>query len=59
VAEEVRNLQDEIEKMENEIRQVDEKIDEYQHSKVFVETVITENKLLSEEIKQMVKNYIK
>lgn len=59
VAEEVRNLQDEIEKMDSEIRQVDEKIDEYQHSKVFVETVINENKLLSEEIKEMLKLYIK
>jgi hypothetical protein len=38
---------------------VDEKIDEYQHSKTFVEMVIHENKLLSEEIKSMLKQYIK
>jgi prefoldin subunit 5 len=55
----VRNLQDEIEKVDSEIRQVDEKIEEYQHAKTFVETVINENKLLSEEIKQMLKQYIK
>lgn len=55
----MRNLQDEIEKIDSEIRQVDEKIDEYQHSKNFVETVIHENKLLSEEIRQMLKSYIK
>ena len=55
----MRNLQDEIEKVDSEIRQVDEKIEEYQHAKTFVETVINENKLLSEEIKQMLKQYIK
>ena len=41
--------------MESEIRQVDEKIDEFRSAKDFVETVITENKMLSVEIKALLK----
>lgn len=58
-AEDVRTLQEEIEKQESEIRQVDEKIEEYKQSKDFVETVITENKLLSADIKNILKQQIK
>jgi hypothetical protein len=43
VAQEVRNLQEEIEKIETEIRQVSEKADGFRSSKDFVEMVISEN----------------
>ena len=41
--------------MESEIRMVDEKIEEYKGAKDFVETVITENKMLSLDIKNKLK----
>ncbi len=53
VAQEVRNLQEEIEKIETEIRQVNEKAEEYRSAKDFVEIVITENKTLPIEIKNL------
>jgi len=37
VAQEVRRLQEDIEKIETEIRQVDEKVEEYKSAKDFVE----------------------
>jgi chromosome segregation ATPase len=55
VALQVRNLQEEIEKIETEIRQVSEKADEYRSAKDFVEIVITENKTLSSDIKNLLK----
>lgn len=53
VAQEVRSLQEEIEKIETEIRQVSDKADDYRAAKDFVEIVITENKTLSTDIKNM------
>ena len=53
VAQDVRNLQEEIEKIETEIRQVSEKADEYRSAKDFVEMVISENKTLSIDVKNL------
>lgn len=59
VAQEVRSLQEEIEKIETEIRQVSDKADDYRAAKDFVEIVISENKTLSTDIKNMLKQQIK
>ena len=59
VALQVRSLQEEIEKIETEIRQVSEKADEFRSAKDFVEIVISENKTLSIDIKHMLKQQIK
>ena len=59
VAQEVRNLQEEIEKIETEIRQVNEKAEEYRSAKDFVEIVITENKTLPIEKKILLQQQIK
>jgi prefoldin subunit 5 len=48
-------IQEEIERVNNEIRTVDEKVEEYRQAKDFVEIVITENKLLSVDIKNILK----
>ena len=53
MAQDVRNLQEEIEKIETEIRQVSEKADEYRSAKDFVEMVISENKTLSIDVKNL------
>lgn len=53
VAQEVRKLQEDIEKIETEIRQVNEKAEEYRSAKDFVERVITENKTLPIEKKNL------
>jgi prefoldin subunit 5 len=49
-------IQEEIERVNNEIRTVDEKVEEYRQAKDFVEIVITENKLLSVDIKNILKD---
>ena len=51
----MRAIEEGIEKVEIEIRGVNEKIDDYKSAKDFVELVITENKTLSEEIKNILK----
>jgi hypothetical protein len=59
VAHEVRTIEDKIEKVEIEIRAVNEKIEDFKSAKDFVELVITENKTLSEDIKNILKQQIK
>ena len=58
IAQEVRQLQEDIEKVEIEIRSYDDKIEDYKASKDFVELVITENKTLSEDIKKILQQQI-
>jgi chromosome segregation ATPase len=53
IALEVRQLQDDIEKVEIEMRSYDEKIEDFKLAKDFVELVITENKTLSQDIKNL------
>lgn len=57
-AEQSRELQEEIERVEGEIRLIDEKIDDSRQAKDFVEIVITENKMLSADIKNLLKKQI-
>ena len=59
IVEQMRSVTHQIEKMESEIRMVDEKIEDYKGAKDFVETVITENKMLSLDIKNILKQQIK
>jgi hypothetical protein len=49
----VRQLQEDIEKVDIEMRSYDEKIEDFKSAKDFVELVITENKTLSEDIKKL------
>jgi hypothetical protein len=49
----VRQLQEDIEKVEIEMRSYDEKIEDFKLAKDFVELVITENKTLSQDIKNL------
>ena len=53
IALEVRQLQEDIEKVEIEMRSYDEKIEDFKLAKDFVELVITENKTLSQDIKNL------
>ena len=53
IALEVRQLQDDIEKVEIEMRSYDEKIEDFKLAKDFVELVITENKTLPQDIKNL------
>lgn len=55
----MRQYEEGIEKVEIEIRGVNEKIDDFRAAKDFVELVITENKTLSEDIKNIMKQQIK
>ena len=59
IALEVRQLQDDIEKVEIEMRSYDEKIEDFKLAKDFVELVITENKTLSQDIKNLLHQQIK
>ncbi len=49
----MRQLQEDIEKVDIEMRSYDEKIEDFKSAKDFVELVITENKTLSEDIKKL------
>jgi hypothetical protein len=53
IALEVRQLHEDIEKVEIEMRSYDEKIEDFKLAKDFVELVITENKTLSQDIKNL------